>query len=405
MTRVLLSFLAAMVLVASFAAPLRAQSEVVPDPRAATGGAQTLEDIMARQRGEAVDYRFRREAVGSPDGAAAMMDDLGTRGGISDSDGWRALRFNSAVVSSQVRGAGAGVLMQDAGMRWLEFRRGPLVQYGSWLLLGTLAALAVFFAVRGRIRIDGERTGEKILRFKSIERFAHWMLAGSFIILGITGLVQLFGRVAIIPLIGREAYAPIAIAGKWAHNNVSWAFMIALVMIFVLWVADNIPNRHDLKWLAVGGGLFSKGHHPPAKKFNAGQKLIFWAVLVLGGSISVSGLSLLFPFELPMFAVTFEQINAFGLPELVGMPPLETALAPHQEMQLAQLWHSIVAFILMAIILAHVYLGSIGMEGAFDAMGDGNVDAQWAKEHHGLWYDEVTEKSAPPLAGNTAPAE
>lgn len=384
----------------------QAATGIATDPRAATGGEQTLEDILARQRGEAVDLGFRRADMGDPDSAAAIAEQLGTLGGVSDSVGWREMRFGTADVITQARGPAATVLMQDGGMRWLEFRSGPLLRYGSWLLLGTLAALALFFLLRGRIRIDGARTGAKILRFKAIERFAHWLLAGSFIVLGITGLVQLFGRVAIIPLIGREAYAPVAIAGKWAHNNVSWAFMIALVMILVLWVAENIPNRHDLKWLAAGGGLFTKGHHPPAKKFNAGQKLIFWAVIVLGTSISVSGLSLLFPFEMPMFAFTFEKINALGLPQLFGAAPLETALAPHEEMQLAQLWHSIVAFVLMAIILAHIYLGSVGMEGAFDAMGDGEVDAQWAKEHHGLWYDEVTGKTAPPPAtGKPTPAE
>jgi formate dehydrogenase subunit gamma len=149
-----------------------------------------------------------------------------------------------------------------------------------------------------------------------------------------------------------------------------------------------------LKWLAVGGGLFSKNVHPPAKKFNAGQKMIFWAVVVLGISISVSGLSLLFPFEMPMFGPTFEHLNAWGLPQAVGYGPLPTALAPHAEMQLAQTWHAIIAFVFMAIIFAHIYLGSVGMQGAFDAMGSGEVDEQWAKEHHGLWLAEVKAKAA-----------
>jgi formate dehydrogenase subunit gamma len=114
-------------------------------------------------------------------------------------------------------------------------------------------------------------------------------------------------------------------------------------------------------------------------------------VIVLGASISVSGLSLLFPFEMPMFAVTFEKLNALGLPQLVGLGTLPTALAPHEEMQFAQLWHAIVAFVMMALILAHIYIGSIGMEGAYDAMGSGEVELQWAKEHHGLWVKEVEE--------------
>ncbi|SMX44309.1 formate dehydrogenase subunit gamma [Actibacterium lipolyticum] len=362
----------------------------VEDPRAATGGAQTLEDILARQRGEAIDDTFRSEKIGDPDHAARMTDQLGTLGGASDADMYRSLRYGSAEVKVSSRSPAAGVLIQDGGMAWLKFRQGPLLTYGGYLLLGMLVVLLLFYLLRGKIRIDGERTGVKIMRFNSMERFAHWLLAGSFIILGITGLISLFGRVALIPLFGKEVFSPIAIAAKWAHNNIAWAFMVGLVLVFVFWVIENIPNRTDLRWLAKGGGLFSKGVHPPAKKFNAGQKIIFWSVIVLGVSISVSGLSLLFPFQLPMFAATFEKMNALGLPQLVGMAPLPTDLAPHQEMQLSQSWHAIIAFVFMAIIIAHIYLGSVGMEGAFDAMGTGEVEVQWAKEHHSLWYEEVT---------------
>ncbi|WP_114965104.1 formate dehydrogenase subunit gamma [Alkalilacustris brevis] len=362
--------------------------------RAETGGAQTLEDILARQRGEQIDDSFRRTEIGDPGAAATMNEMLGTLGGASDSDVWRALRYNQADVQVSSRVAAAEVLMQDGGMRWLEFRSGPLKTYGGYLLLGMLAVLVVFFALRGRIRIDGEKTGRRMLRFSAIERFAHWMLAGSFILLAITGLVQLFGRAFIIPLIGREAFAPVALAGKWVHNNFAWPFMLALLMVIVFWLVHNLPNRHDLKWLAKGGGLFSKGTHPPAKKFNAGQKLIFWAVVVLGLSISASGLALLFPFQMPLFAVTFEKLNALGLPQLFGYGALPEVLAPHEEMQLAQAWHAIVAFVFMAIIMAHIYLGSVGMEGAFDAMGSGEVEEQWAKEHHSLWFEEEKEKQA-----------
>ena len=69
-------------------------------------------------------------------------------------------------------------------------------------------------------------------------------------------------------------------------------------------------------------------------------------------------------------------------------------LAPHAEMQLSQLWHAIVSFALIGIILAHIYIGSLGMEGAYDAMGSGEVDLNWAKEHHSLWVEEVQAKEA-----------
>ncbi|PTX54607.1 formate dehydrogenase gamma subunit [Litoreibacter ponti] len=379
-----------------------ADAPAQPVDRSATGGAQTLEDILARQRGEVVDDTFRREDDGR-DATMPNVGALGTLGGASDPELWRALRYDSANISSTARGPAATTLMQDGGMWWLEFRQGPLREYGAYLLGGTLLLLALFYLIRGRIRIDGEKTGRTITRFQAVERFGHWLLAGSFLLLAATGLLTLFGRVAIIPLLGHEAFAPMAVASKWVHNNVSWAFMVALVMIFVMWVVHNLPDRTDINWLLKGGGIFTKGH-PPAKKFNAGQKLIFWSVIVFGASISASGLSLLFPFELPMFALTFEKLNALGLPQLVGLGELNTVLAPHEEMQYAQLWHSIMSFVLIAIIFAHIYIGSIGMEGASDAMTSGEVEEQWAREHHSLWVDEVKAKETQAPKGAT-PAE
>jgi formate dehydrogenase subunit gamma len=369
--------------------PLTASAQT---DRSATGGATTLQHIMERQKGLNVDESYRSDNLGDPAKGAPITEQLGAQGGLSQAEDWRALRYGKADVTVQARGPAADVLIQDSGMTWLKFRHGPLPTFGGWALIGMLVLLAVFYAIRGKIRIDGEMSGRKILRFASVERFAHWLLGGAFILLAITGLFQLFGRLFIIPLIGHEAFSPMAVAGKWVHNNVAWAFMIGLMMVIVMWTAHNIPNKHDLKWLAVAGGLFSKGVHPPAKKFNAGQKIIFWAVVVLGISISVSGLSLLFPFQMPMFAATFEHLNAWGIPQAVGFGDLPTQLAPQTEMQLAQTWHAVVAFVFIAIILAHIYLGSVGMQGAFDAMGTGEVDEQWAKEHHGLWLAEVKAK-------------
>ena len=400
MTRLLCALLLSIVLVAPASAQEAGETPQID--RSATGGAPTLEDILARQRGETVDNSFRRGGEGDGESAPG----LGPLGPISDAEVWRDLRFNDANVKVSAGGDEAKVLVQDGGMAWLEFRQGPLITYGGWGLVGTLGLLALFYLFRGRITIDGDKTGRTVTRFQFMERFAHWLMAGSFIVLGITGLISLMGRKFLIPTFGHEAFATIAVASKWVHNNISWAFMLGLVLAFVFWVVHNIPNKTDLKWLAVGGGIFKKGVHPPAKKFNAGQKVIFWSVILLGASISASGLSLLFPFELPMFAKTFEVVNGMGLPQVLGFGALPTDLAPHEEMQLAQSWHSIVSFVLMAIILAHIYIGSVGMEGAFDAMGSGEVEEQWAREHHSLWLEELEEKDEASTPGKAStPAE
>ena len=189
--------LALLVLTLALLPGAAAAQDAATEPRAETGGAQTLEDILRRQRGEEVDQSFRREETGDPEGAPPMTGQLGTLGGASDPDLWRALRFGSADVTSQVRAPGATLLVQDSGMEWLLFRQGPLRTYGGYFLLAMIGLLAVFFLIRGRIRIDAGRSGITIERFKAVERFGHWLLAGSFILLGLTGLFTLYARLAI----------------------------------------------------------------------------------------------------------------------------------------------------------------------------------------------------------------
>lgn len=378
---------------------LAQEAEAPAIDRSATGGAQTLEDILARQRGDAVAPR-----TGDANSAAAELSgQLGVLGGASDPDLWRALRYNSADISVSAGGDVGKVLVQDGGMAWYEFRQGPLTKIGAYLLLGTTGLLILFYLLRGTVPLDYDKTGRTIVRFKFVERMAHWVMAGSFILLGITGIFVKYGRDYIAPYLGKDFNSVLLIGSKFIHNNVSWAFMLSLIVVFFMWVLHNIPNRTDIKWFAQAGGIVGS-KHPPAKKFNGGQKIIFWSVILLGASISMSGLSLLFPFELPLFAKTFAAINSLGLPSLLGQPDLPTILAPQEEMQLAQLWHAIVSFVLMAIIIAHIYIGTLGMEGAYDAMGSGEVDEAWAKQHHSIWLEEVQTKQDS-ASKNATPAE
>ncbi len=271
----------------------------------------------------------------------------------------------------------ASVLIQPAGREWREFHNTTVFWTGAISILGILAALLVFYAVRGRIAIDSGPSGKTMTRFNGFERFIHWMTAGTFIVLGITGLNVAFGKYLLLPLIGAEAFTTFSQLGKYAHNYLAFPFMIGVVFMFLAWVKENIPNAVDVAWLKAGGGLFVKGAHPPAKKFNAGQKLIFWSVILGGVALSISGVILLFPFY-------------------------ATGMA---EMQLAQIVHGIVGGVIVAIMIAHIYIGSVGMEGAFDAMGSGEVDVNWAKEHHSLWVKEEAEKGKVPGAAAAVPAE
>ena len=324
----------------------------------------------------------------------AFAQDAGTvpgqaLGNTSDSDFWRKVR-EGAPGTVSIPDQQAAVMIQSEGENWRNFRNGPLSNFGVWVIVGVVVVLALFFALRGRIKIDSGFSGKVIERFNGLERIAHWLTAGSFIVLAITGLNIMYGRYVFggAPVDGGEFgalhrfFALVTYGGKYAHDYVAFAFMLGLVMTFVLWIKDNIPSGIDLKWIAVGGGLFSKNVHPPAKKFNAGQKIIFWVVILGGLLMSLSGIALLFPFMFDLSA---------------GLTGLE-------EIQFLQISHAAVAVVMIAIIIAHIYIGSLGMEGAYDAMGSGMVDENWAREHHGLWVEEVKGTSTVTSGDTPAPA-
>ena len=257
----------------------------------------------------------------------------------------------------------ASVLEQPAGRTWDHFHQVTLHWLGAIIILGTIAGLAAAYFILGRIRISAGRSGRKVPRFNELERFVHWLTAVSFIVLGLSGLNITFGKSLLLPLIGPDAFSAFSQAAKYAHNFMSFPFVLGLVLIPVIWLKDNIPDKVDIEWLRQGGG-FIKSKHAPARRFNAGEKLVFWGVIGAGLAVAVSGYLLLFPFYVT---------NIAG-------------------MQIAQVVHSVIAILFVALILGHIYIGTLGMEGAFEAMGTGEVDFNWAKEHHDLWLQDELAK-------------
>lgn len=268
---------------------------------------------------------------------------------------------------------------QPAGRDWRYFHQITLHLIGGVAILGILALLVLFYLIRGMVRIESGRSGRVLVRFNTFERLVHWMTATCFVILALTGLNITFGRQLILPSMGPEAFTAMSQWGKYAHNFLSFPFTLGVVLTFLMWIAWNIPGRVDLEWVKQGGGMV--GHkHPPADRFNAGQKLIYWIVVLGGGLVAASGYLLMFPF--------------YG-----------TDIA---NMQLAQVVHGVVAVLFIAVMLVHVYMGTIGEEGAFEGMWDGTVDENWAKQHHPIWYEREAAKGqvgAPPPAGKMQPAE
>ena len=278
--------------------------------------------------------------------------------------------------SKTIRGLGSipdtksYTLEQPAGRDWRHFHEVTLRWIGGIAILGMLAVLVIFYLSRGMVRIESGRSGRTIVRFNAFERFVHWMTAVCFIILALSGLNIIFGRPLLLPLMSPESFTAWSEWAKYAHNYLSFPFTLGVVLIFLMWLGGNLPTRVDLEWLKRGGGMI--GHdHPPAYRFNAGQKLIYWVVVLGGGAAAVSGYLLIFPF----YGTTIET------------------------MQRAEMIHGIVAMLFIATMLAHIYIGTIGMEGAFEAMGSGTVDLNWAKEHHSLWLEEEGAR------GRTGPSQ
>ncbi len=261
----------------------------------------------------------------------------------------------------------ACTIEQPAGRDWRHFHEVTLRWIGGIVIIGILAVLIVFYLWRGMVRIESGRSGRTIVRFNAFERFVHWMTATCFIILALSGLNITFGRPLLLPLIGPERVYRLVAMGEIrpqlselpVHDSVSF-------LIFFMWIAGNIPNRVDVEWFKRGGGIV--GHdHPPAYRFNGGQKMIYWIVVLGGAAVAVSGYVLMFPF--------------YG--------------TDIHNMQVAQIVHAIVAVLFVAAMLGHIYIGTIGMEGAFEAMGTGTVDLNWAKEHHSLWLEEEKARTGP----------
>jgi formate dehydrogenase subunit gamma len=256
-----------------------------------------------------------------------------------------------------------GSRLTNAGEAWRQVRNNWLLPYGGALLLIVAGAIALFYVGKGSIKLHGAETGRKIERFTPFERAAHWANAIAFCMLAISGIVMAFGKFFLLPVMGSMLFGWLTYILKNMHNFAGPVFAVSLVIVFFTFLRDNLPNRGDLAWLIRGGGLFS-GKEVPSHRFNAGEKLVFWGgVLFLGIIVVASG---------------------FVLDKLI--PGL---VYERRSLQLAHMVHAVATVLMMAMFLGHIYLGTIGMDGAYQGMKTGYVDETWAREHHEYWFDDV----------------
>lgn len=279
---------------------------------------------------------------------------------------WREVRQRNMPVSgtTQARGVDAGTLINFSGQEWREYRITKLIPYSAYIFAAMLGIFLVYFLVRGKIRIKGGRSGVLIPRFTLFARWVHWIGATTFMILAFTGLVLLYGKLVLIPVLGAEGFGVTAQVGKWLHDVTSPLFIVALIFMIFTFLRESLINfKVDSIWFLRAGGYLG-GKHPSAEKVNAGQKVWYWAVALGGLAIVASGLVMYFP--------------NFGQGRLL--------------IQDAHMVHTLVSVFVISFMIVHIYLASFGVEGALECMTTGYCDANWAREHHDLWYAEMEKE-------------
>ena len=288
---------------------------------------------------------------------------------------WREIRSGVPQYTS-IPGTETGVLIQSRGQTWREVRV-PIAFWGGLLLAVAVAGLAVFYLIRGPMTVDEKPTGRLIERFTLADRVAHWLLAITWVILAITGIILSLGKVVLLPVVGYTLFSWLAVLSKSLHNFVGPILIVAVPWMFVKYVRDNGIGVDDVKWFINIMGYF-KGHEHPSGRFNAGEKLVFWVVLVVLTTVLV---------------VTGLILNFANLGQ------------GRATMQTANVLHMVAAYLAIALALVHIYLGTIGMKGAYKAMRTGYVDETWARHHHERWYEEIKAGKSRQKYADDVPAE
>ncbi|MGE0698506.1 MAG: formate dehydrogenase subunit gamma [Hyphomicrobiaceae bacterium] len=341
-------------------------------PPAAASAGQVLADRTRAQAEASVADGVTSSAIGSR-GARITLDAPVKR--PSETVGqWRSevpasakilqpSTYRSGISSLPYREA--DVLVQPQGREFRQARNEWVRYIGGIVIFLVCLALAVFLLWRGRIGAEEAESGRTVLRFDAFERAMHWMTATAFLVMALTGVVILYGKSLLLPLMGPSAFSGLAQASAWAHMAAAAPFVLGVLLMVARWLPGNLPTRADWNWLRkFGGFLHENSDNPPVDRFNAGQKLVFWGVVLGGSALAASGVMLMLPF----FA------------------------AGYTGMQLTQLLHAGLGLAMIALIIGHIYIGSVGMVGAFQAMWSGLVDRNWAASHHKLWLDRLRDR-------------
>ena len=379
MSRFITTYLLAALLGVFAQVPARAQDKSAPAVQSAN--IMDVKPDASQAPGYAEQTNGERAKV-QPGNNAPMWRDVGK--GVAGYSSLPVRQAPEAGVLIQPFVEYPGSRLTNAGEAWRQVRNNWIIPYGGSLLFIVALAIAIFYWRKGAIRLHGTPTGREIERFTPFERSAHWSNAIAFVVLAVSGLVMAFGKFILQPVIGDTLFGWLTYALKNAHNFAGPLFAVSLVVVFFTFVKDNMPAKGDLVWLLKGGGILS-GKEVPSHRFNAGEKIVFWGGVFLLGAVVVA--------------------SGFVLDKIV--PGL---IYERSTMQMVNMVHGVATVLMMAMFMGHIYIGTIGMEGAYSAMRTGYVDETWAKEHHELWHADIqagkipAHRSPEPGSGKTAHA-
>ena len=296
---------------------------------------------------------------------AGGVDIMNPRGNF-----WRVVRQGvSAYTSTPAQGH--TILIVNSGENWREIRNGILMPFSQGIILLALVVMGFVYVRVGSDKLEKPRSGVKIERYTRWERILHWYTAVLFITMAITGLSLLLGRIFLIPVIGYWADSVYLQASKVLHNYCGPLLLIGILLEFLIWVRFNIPKKMDLEWFKSMGGMIGSGPRPHTGKVNGGEKGWFWLMAIFGTLVGITGVLLDFPI--------------WGQTRLT--------------MQVSHVIHATLAVLFVTVSFGHIYMGTLGVEGAFEGMWSGSVDAVWAQQHSDLWYEEtMREKEGKPAA-------
>lgn len=200
---------------------------------------------------------------------------------------------------------------------------------------------------------------DRVLRYTFRERLMHWTAGLSYVYLLLTGLAfwspWLFW---IAVVLGGGTIS------RMLHPWVGVVFTLALFWMFRVWAAQmRSTDRDRAWWRSLRHYIRNEDDQvPPAGKFNAGQKLLFWGFFWCGIVLFLSGLVLWFPDRLPFLRLA------------------------------AVIVHPIAALLTIALFMIHVYMGTAVEPGAFGSIVRGDVSRKWAARYHRAWYEQMGPK-------------